>query len=54
VVIDEYNHDILGKSFYFVASNKRGAFSPAFTTHVFDHFYALASNNKVRTVSRNT
>lgn len=54
VVIDEYNHDILGKSFYFIASNKCGAFSPAFTAYVFDRFLALSSKKKVRTVRRNT
>jgi hypothetical protein len=54
VVIDEYNHDILGKSFYFEPSQKRGALSPAFTKSIFNSFKALAVTKSVSSVRRNT
>lgn len=54
VVIDEYNHGILGKSFYFTPNRKCGAFSQAFTAIVYDRFFALVSRRKVNSVRRVT
>ena len=52
VVIDEYNHDIFGKSFYVVPSQKIGQFSPAFSHRVLARFKALAATKTVSSVRR--
>jgi hypothetical protein len=53
VVIDEYNHDILGKSFYFEPSQKRGTFSQAFTETLLSSFKAMATAKMLSSVKRN-
>jgi hypothetical protein len=52
IIIDEYNHDIEGKSFYFEASQKRGQFSAPFTKHVLEKFRELVHAKTVSSVSR--
>jgi hypothetical protein len=53
IVITEYNHDIIGASYYFLASQRRGQLSAAFTRHVLAQFMALARATKVAVVNRN-
>lgn len=52
IIVDEYNHDIENKSFYFEPSQKRGQFSAPFTKLVLIRFRELARAKTASSVSR--
>ena len=54
VILDEYNHDILGKSYYFQPNDKRGSLSDAFTQVVLGRFMTLARGKRLKAVPRNS
>lgn len=50
VVLDEYNHDILEKSFHFDPDGRRGSFSPVFADKVLGAFIDAGRKNRTSRV----
>jgi hypothetical protein len=52
IMLDEYNHDIMGQSYYFNPNAKIGSFSAAFHKKVLKTFVSLARDKKLKRVPR--
>jgi len=52
IVLDEFNHDILERSFYFDKHGKIGSFSASFTQYVLRNFKQVLSVKKAQSVKR--